>query len=213
MDMMTVAKIMTPAPVKVEPNAPLREVRRLMAEHGIRHVPVVSGDGLVGIISDRDIQEALPSPADPAGTTEFAAAMDRITVCDVMVEQVITVTPRTPLAEALHLMAGDKIGCLLVLEAGRLVGIVTETDALRAYAALLDDLSGSPRLELAVRDAPGRLREISRLFSDLSPEAGTFMGAWTEPVRPKQAGDPDPHVAVPGFRTSGDSARPSGGGN
>src|SRR3972149_5094351 len=72
----------TRAPGMVEPKAPLREVRRLMAQHGIRHVPVVSGEGLVGIVSDRDVQEALPSPADPRGATGFATAMDRIAVWD-----------------------------------------------------------------------------------------------------------------------------------
>ena len=189
MDMMTIAKIMTPTPVMVEPKAPLREVRRLMAEHGIRHVPVVSGEGLVGIVSDRDVQEALPSPADPREATGFAAAMDRIAVWDVMVEQVITVTPRTPVAEAAQLLTDHKIGCLPVMEAGRLVGIVTETDMLRAFAALLGDLSGFPRLEVTVADAPGTLRDVSCLFADVPQEVGSFVVGWTEPASPGKATD------------------------
>ena len=182
MDLMTVGKVMSPTPVVVEPKAPLREVCRLMAEHRIRHVPVISADGLVGVISDRDVREALPSPIGPDGAAEYAAAMDHIAVWKVMAEQVITVTPRTPLAQAAHLLADRKIGCLPVIEAGRLVGIVTETDVLRAFAAFLDDLSGSPRLEVAVRDVPGRLEEISRLFTEVPPEVGSFMGAWTDPA-------------------------------
>jgi len=182
MDLMTVGKVMSPTPVVVEPKAPLREVCRLMAEHRIRHVPVISADGLVGVISDRDVREALPSPIGPDGAAEYAAAMDHIAVWKVMAEQVITVTPRTPLAQAAHLLADRKIGCLPVIEAGRLVGIVTETDVLRAFAAFLDDLSGSPRLEVAVRDVPGRLGEISRLFTEVPPEVGSFMGAWTDPA-------------------------------
>ena len=182
MDLMTVGKVMSPTPVVVEPKAPLREVCRLMAEHRIRHVPVISADGLVGVISDRDVREALPSPIGPDGAAEYAAAMDHIAVWKVMAEQVITVTPRTPLAQAAHLLADRKIGCLPVIEAGRLVGIVTETDVLRAFAEFLDDLSGSPRLEVAVRDVPGRLEEISRLFTEVPPEVGSFMGAWTDPA-------------------------------
>ena len=153
-----------------------------MAEHRIRHVPVISADGLVGVISDRDVREALPSPIGPDGAAEYAAAMDHIAVWKVMAEQVITVTPRTPLAQAAHLLADRKIGCLPVIEAGRLVGIVTETDVLRAFAVFLDDLSGTPRLEVAVRDIPGRLGEISRLFTEVPPEVGSFMGAWTDPA-------------------------------
>jgi acetoin utilization protein AcuB len=182
MDQMTVGKVMSPTPVVVEPKAPLREVCRLMAEHRIRHVPVISADGLVGVISDRDVREALPSPIGPDGAAEYAAAMDHIAVWKVMAEQVITVTPRTPLAQAAHLLADRKIGCLPVIEAGRLVGIITETDVLRAFAAFLDDLSGSPRLEVAVRDVPGRLGEISRLFTEVPSEVGSFMGAWTDPA-------------------------------
>jgi acetoin utilization protein AcuB len=189
MDMLTIAKIMTPTPVMVDPNASLREVRRLMAEHGIRHVPVVSDDGLVGIVSDRDIQEALPSPADPAQAAEFAAAMDRLTVCDVMVEQVITATPRTPVAEAAQLLTDHKIGCLPVVEAGRLVGIATQTDMLRAFATLLGDLSGAPHLEVAVPDAPGTLRDVSRLFAEVPEEVGSFVMGWTEPASAGQAAD------------------------
>jgi acetoin utilization protein AcuB len=187
--MMTIAKIMSSAPVVVEPKVPLREAYRVMAEHRIRHIPVVSTDGLVGVISDRDVREALPSPMSPGEAMEFAAAMDRIPVWEVMAEEVVTVTPRTSLAEAAHMLAGRKIGCLPVLDAGRLVGIVTETDMLQAFAALLDDLSGSPRLEVAVADSPGRLQEVSRLFADLPLEVGTFVGAWTEPTSLRGAPD------------------------
>ena len=186
---MTVAKIMSRTPVMVEPQVPLREIYRLMAEHGIRHIPVVSSDGLVGIISDRDVREALPSPTGPAEATEFAAAMDRILVWEVMAEEVVTVTSRTPLPQAARLLAGRKIGCLPVLEAGRLVGIVTETDMLQAFAALLDDLSGSPHLEVAVADTPGRLQEVSRLFADFPVDVGSFVGAWTESASSRRAAD------------------------
>lgn len=182
--MTKVSDVMSPAPIVVGPEAPLRKVCRLMAEQRIRHIPVVSADGLVGVISDRDIREALPSPTSPAGATEFAAAIDRITVGEVMTEQVITVTPRTPLAEAVHLLAGRKIGCLPVMEADQLVGIVTETDMLQAFATILDEMSDSPRLDVAVADAPGRLQEVSRLFADLPPHIGIFVAAWTEPPGP-----------------------------
>lgn len=184
---MTVAKIMSPTPFVVEPQAPLREVYRMLAEHHIRHIPVVSADGLVGIISDRDVREALPSPTSPAEATEFAAAMDRIAVWEVMAEQVITVTPRTPLAQAVHLLADRKIGCLPVMDAGQLVGIVTETDMLQAFAAILDDLSGSPRLEVAVTDTPGTLQEVSRLFADFPLDVGSFVGAWSQPASRRRA--------------------------
>lgn len=189
MDLTTVAKIMSPVPVVVEPQAPLGKVWRLMAEHQIRHVPVVSPDGLVGVISDRDVREALPSPMSETEATEFFAVTDRIAVWEVMAEQVVTVTPHTSVAEAAHLLAGRKIGCLPVMEAGRLVGIVTETDMLQAFATLLGELSGAPHFEVVVADTPGRLQEISRLFADFPSDVGSFVGAWTEPASPGEATD------------------------
>jgi CBS domain-containing protein len=75
------------------------------------------------------------------------------------------------------------------MEAGRLVGIVTETDMLRAFAALLGDLSGLPRLEVTVADAPGTLRDVSRLFADVPQEVGSFVVGWTEPASPGKATD------------------------
>lgn len=197
MDLELVAKIMSPTPLVVDSRAPLREVCQLMAEHHIRHMPVVSADGLVGVISDRDIREALPSPMTEAEATEFAAAMDRIAVWEVMTEQVITVTPETPIAQAAHLLAGRKIGCLPVMDAGRLVGIITKTDMLHAFARLLDSLSGSPHLEVAVEDKPGRLQEVSRLFADLPADVGSFVGAWTGPAVP---GEPAERVLVLRFQ-------------
>ncbi|MGH7422073.1 MAG: CBS and ACT domain-containing protein, partial [Candidatus Methylomirabilales bacterium] len=194
----TVEKVMSAIPVVVRPEETLHNVYRLMSEHRIRHVPVVSADGVVGVISDRDVREALPSPTDPAGATEFAAAMDRITAWEVMTEEVITVTPRTPLSEAAQILSQRKIGCLPVMEAGRLVGIVTETDMLRAFAALLGDLSGLPRLEVTVADAPGTLRDVSRLFADVPQEVGSFVVGWTEPASPGKATD---RVLVLRFQT------------
>lgn len=189
MDLTTVAKIMSPAPVVVEPEAPLRMVYRLMSEHHIRHIPVVSADGLVGVISDRDVREALPSLATPANATEFAAAMDRVAVWEVMAEQVVTVTPRTPLAQAVHLLADRKIGCLPVMDTGQLVGIVTETDMLQALSGLLDELSGSPHVEVRVTDVPGRLQEVSRLSAGLPFKVGSFLMAWTELSKPEEGTD------------------------
>lgn len=189
MDSTTVAKIMSPAPVVVDPQAPVGKVRRLMAEHQIRHVPVMSPDGLVGVISDRDVREALPSPMSEADAVEFAAAMERIAVWEVMAEQVITVTPQTPLRQAAHLLADRKIGCLPVLEAGTLVGIVTETDMLQAFGRLLADLSGLPHFEVAVTAPPGTLREVSRRFADFPADVGIFVGAWSEPASPGEDTD------------------------
>jgi CBS domain-containing protein len=126
-----VAEVMTPNPVIVESEALLVEVERLMEERNVRRLPVVEDGRLVGIISKGDLREARMAelaarhPYDPATEESW------LVVTEAMTSPVITVTPQTPLVEAARLMLGHKIGGLPVLEAGQLVGILTDTDIIR----------------------------------------------------------------------------------
>jgi CBS domain-containing protein len=102
----------------------------------IRHIPVVSGERLVGILSQRDLFRAALSTAlhlRPAAEREWLA---KIPVREVMVHPVITCGPDTPVREAVELMLRHKIGCLPVVDHGKLVGLVSETDFLRLLARL-----------------------------------------------------------------------------
>jgi CBS-domain-containing membrane protein len=98
----------------------------------IRHMPVLDGEKLVGILSQRDLLAASLSRAldfDPAQRRTFLRS---VAVAEVMVRDPITVRPDTPLHEAARIMVRHKVGCLPVVdEAGSPVGIVTDTDLLR----------------------------------------------------------------------------------
>ncbi len=133
---MRVRDLMTPGPITVEPATPMLDARQRMADARIRHLVVVEDSRLVGIITDRDIRLNLPSPATSLSVWEINALLARLTVGEVMSRSVIVVDSARSAAEAARLMVDHKIGALPVVDGGRLVGIVTESDFVRVVAGL-----------------------------------------------------------------------------
>jgi CBS domain-containing protein len=119
--------------VTATPDMSLAQVQRLMHDQHIRHVPVISGKRLVGMVTDRDIREAAPSPATTLSRGEIAYQMDTTPVKTCMTEEVVTIAPEADMVQAARLLLEHKIGCLPVIESGAIVGMVTEIDCLRAF--------------------------------------------------------------------------------
>lgn len=107
----------------------------------IRHLPVVSGDELVGIISERDLFRSSLAQALGYGNKDTREVMKTLHIKDVMVKQLITVSPDTELKDAVALMVERKIGCLPVVQDNKLLGLITETDILVQYCK---ELGGGP---------------------------------------------------------------------
>jgi acetoin utilization protein AcuB len=131
-----VQDLMTTTLVTVTPDTSVHAARTLMQQRKIRHLPVLEHGQLVGIISDRLLRTVLPSPATSLSVWEVNYLLDRLTVGEVMNRFVMTVTPETLASEAVSRMLGQKVGALPVVEDGRLVGILTRTDILRAFLRL-----------------------------------------------------------------------------
>jgi acetoin utilization protein AcuB len=131
---MRVRDLMTVKPITVDPETPMLEARQQMLAERIRHLVVVEDGRVVGIVTDRDIRLNLPSPATSLSVWEMNYLLSKLTVGGVMSRSVLVVDPDRPLPEAAGLMVEHKIGALPVVEAGRLVGIVTESDFVRAFA-------------------------------------------------------------------------------
>jgi acetoin utilization protein AcuB len=130
---MKVRDIMTISCITAPPTMPVLEARQLMIEKRIRHLLVTDGPKLVGIVTDRDIRLNLPSPATSLSVWEINYLLARMTVASVMTKNIVTVESGREATEAAQLMLDHKIGALPVMDRGHLVGIVTETDMLRAF--------------------------------------------------------------------------------
>jgi acetoin utilization protein AcuB len=141
---MLVQDVMQTKLFTVTPETTLPEALRLTGQRGVRHLPVLDGDRLVGILSDRDLRRTMASPATSLEAHELNYLLDRLRVGEIMTRTVITIGRMFPIEAATCLMVQEKIGALPVTDDGRLVGLVTETDvneaeanALAAYLASL----------------------------------------------------------------------------
>jgi acetoin utilization protein AcuB len=119
---------MSPDPHCIEQDKPMTEAHRLMRQKRVRHLPVLSHGRVVGVVSAGDLHllEGLAG-VDP----------ERVCVEEAMTAAPYCVRPDAPLDEVVDVMAGNKYGCAIVVEAERVVGIFTTVDALEAFARLL----------------------------------------------------------------------------
>ena len=130
---MLVRALMTGAPITLPPVISIFEARRLMDSERIRHVLVTQGGDLLGIVTDRDIRLNMPSQATSLSVWELNYLLAKVTVGEVMTRSVITIGPDLDARDAAQTILDHKIGALPVIDDGRLIGIVTETDLLRAF--------------------------------------------------------------------------------
>jgi len=139
---MTIRELMSGGLITVRRETPVLEARDLMVKERIRHLLVTdTGGALIGIITDRDIRLNLPSRATSLSVWEINHLLTELTVEQVMTQSVITVGPDRPARDAARLMLDHKIGALPVLDEGRLVGIITETDIVRAFVHMTAPLT------------------------------------------------------------------------
>ena len=159
---MLVREWMTPDPVTISPDTPVLEAIKLLKEKGFRRLPIVEGGKLVGIVTDKDLKDAMPSKATTLSVWELNYLLSKLTVSEVMAKPVITVQADEPLEEAALLMEEYKVGGLPVLEGDRLVGMITITDVLRAFIEVMGMKEGGVRITFDVPDRPGALAQAAQ---------------------------------------------------
>jgi acetoin utilization protein AcuB len=164
---MLVQDRMRPRPITVTPDDTLADALRLTRQHRIRHLPVVLPTGeLTGILSDRDIRLAMPSPLT-VSDDERADFLAGTPVAAFMTREVITASPLETIEDAARTLYRHRISCLPVVSArGDLQGILTETDILHAFVHLLGGMQPCSRIEVALADRPGELAKAIRVVGE-----------------------------------------------
>jgi acetoin utilization protein AcuB len=158
---------------------PINEALNLMRREHIRRAPVVKDGKLVGIVSDKDLLNASPSPATSLSIWEMNYLLSKITVRDVMTKKVLTVSEGTPIEEAARIMSDNKIGGLPVMSNGRVVGIVTETDLFKIFLELMGARDMGVRVTALVPEKPGELADLTRAIFEIGGNFvafGQFLG-------------------------------------
>ena len=149
---MDVREAMTPRPTVVAPETEIEAAQTLMRRGRFRHLPVVAGDALVGIVSERDLHVA---------DAEDAAELRHRSIRSVMTANVITIGPDDPVEEAARLMLENKVSALPVVEGAALLGIITESDIFRAFVDVLGVMEPGTRVQIYAGDLAAALEGVS----------------------------------------------------
>jgi acetoin utilization protein AcuB len=170
-----VKDVMQAHPVTATLETRLPQLVRLLQRRGFRHLPVLDGGKLVGIVSDRDVKQSMASAASMTEGRERDRLLDELTAGQIMARTVVTIGPTFGIEEAARLMATRKISALPVTEGDRLVGIVTETDVLQLFVRAMGVLEPSSRVEVIVRDPTVGVGEIVRTVEETGSRICSVM--------------------------------------
>lgn len=153
--------------ITVSPDTPIMDALRLMESEHIRRAPVVKDGKLVGIVAQKDLLNASPSPVTSLSVWEIHDLVSKITVKKVMTPKVITIQEDTPLEEAARQMADHKIGGLPVLHGDKITGIITETDIFKTFLELLGAREQGVRLSVLMANQPGQIAKVSQAIFEI----------------------------------------------
>jgi len=178
---MLVYERMTHHPITVHPDLPVAEALRIMREENVRRFPVMDRktNALVGIVTEKELLYASPSPATSLSMHEINYLLSKLTVDRVMTTDLITVQEDTPIEEAARILVDNGIGGLPVMRGDTLVGIITETDLFKTFIELFAARESGVRLTLLVPEQKGELAMITDAISELGGNIvtlGTFLG-------------------------------------
>jgi acetoin utilization protein AcuB len=185
---MFVSRSMTRRVVTIGPEASIFEAQDLMAQNRVRHLPVVQeGNKLVGMVSDRDLRSALPFKFFQEGIDpEERAKLQGLRVKDIMTREVFTITPGYTIQDALLMIQNSKVGALPVVdEEGRLKGILSVRDLLRAFINVLGIGQPGTLLCILVEEKVGQLKKIVDAITEIGVSFGSVLVAryWEEDKR------------------------------
>ncbi len=166
--------------ITITPETSVQEALRIMRENRIRRLPVMEGKKLVGIVTERDLLYASPSPATTLSVQEMHYWLSKLRVKEIMKSPVITVDENAPIEEAARLMADNKIGGLPVTKDGELVGIITESDLFKVFTEMMAAREEGVRITLLVPERKGILASITKAIASRGGNIVSLGQFWGE---------------------------------
>jgi acetoin utilization protein AcuB len=174
---MRVRKFMTTEVITVEVDTPLLEAQEIMQKHNIKRLPVMKSGKLVGFVTKHMLLEAAPSSATTLSMHELQYLISNMKVGDIMVRDPKTLTPDLPMETAIWLGRKYGIGGFPVVEDGKLLGIITESDMTDIMAEILGLGSEGVRITIECVGEPlGELREIIGVLVEHKIILNSIMG-------------------------------------
>lgn len=163
---MFVGERMSHPVITVSPEMPVHEALAMFKKEHIRRAPITKNGKMIGIVSERDLLNASPSPATSLSVWEMNYLISKVTVKQVMSKKVQTIDVNTPIEEAARIMADQKIGGMPVMRSGKIVGMITETDLFKILLELMGAREKSLRVTAIIADKPGQLAKITKAIAE-----------------------------------------------
>ena len=157
---MAVKDFMTRKVVYVSPDTTVAHTADMMREQGLRRLPVIENDRLVGVVTERTMAEASPSKATTLSIYEMNYLLNKTKIRDIMVRDVVTVSPYASLEDAVYAMMKNQVGILPVVEAGQVFGVITEKDVFKAFLEVSGYGEEGIRVIITADDTVGTLAKI-----------------------------------------------------
>ena len=181
---MYVGRIMHTHLVTAAPDTSLKKAKEIIEEKKINHLLVVSKSGdLIGIVSDRDVRQSMASPATALSVHELNYLLTQLTVENIMVKKIITISPGTTIERAANIMQENRINALPVVESEKLVGIITSTDVMGVLLRAIGFGEKSARFTVLVQDRIGIVAEVSKILKEKNISIRSFV-TWPEKEYP-----------------------------
>ncbi len=151
--------------ISVNHDASIMKASKLMKDNGIQHLPVLRGEHLIGIISDRDLKEAQPSKASSLDIYELYYLLDEIKVKSIMSPNLFTITGEESVEKAAATMLKHNISALPVINPeGKLQGIITKGDVFRAFVSISGIYQAELQVGFQLEDRQGSIGEVANLI-------------------------------------------------
>lgn len=190
---MFVGERMSHPVISVSPETPIHDALVMFKKEHIRRAPVIKDGRLAGIVSERDLLNASPSPVTSLSVWEINYLISKVTVKQVMSKKVKCIDVGTPIEEAARIMADSKIGGLPVIRSGKVVGMITETDLFKIFLELMGARTKGIRVAAVIDDQAGQLAKVTKAIADAG---GNFISFG------QFSGD-DPSIKVLTFKVAG----------
>jgi acetoin utilization protein AcuB len=166
--------------ISVSPETPIHDALIMFKKEHIRRAPVMKDGKMVGIVSEGDLLNASPSPVTSLSVWEMNYLLAKVIVKQVMKKKVLTIKKDTPIEEAARIMADNKIGGMPVMDDGKVVGMITETDLFKVFLELMGAREKGIRVTAQIDEKPGQLAKITKAIADAGGNFISF-GQFTGP--------------------------------
>ena len=161
---MHVKQIMSKNPVTIGPRAKLRSVHNLMRANKVRHIPVVMNGKLLGMVTERDIRYAMVPKKIPGKKIPQGWNLDHLKVMDIMTKDACTISQNAHVEDAAKIIFGNRIGALPVMNANKMVGIISLMDLLGVFIEMMGMLQKSSRIDILMSKSQANMDKASNLI-------------------------------------------------